>query len=112
MSKPEDIPQDVWDMGAKLAGEYLAWLNAGNSTGHLSEHAVAAMADTIDRAILAAKAEERGDIWAIAVGNAVGERELERMAREAGDAEGCLLHALLARENEQLAAAIRKRGEG
>ena len=59
MTKPDDIDQDAWEIGVRMAGEYLSWLNAGNSTGHLSEHAVAAMADTIARAIMSAKAEER-----------------------------------------------------
>jgi hypothetical protein len=59
MTKPDDIDQDAWDTGVRMAGGYLSWLNAGNSAGHLSEHAVAAMADTIARAIMSAKAEER-----------------------------------------------------
>lgn len=96
MSKPDDIPQDVLE---HARGLMRAWERDGLATVDVA------------RVIMAAKAEEREDIWAIASGNAVGERELERMAREAGDAEGCLLHALLARENEKIAAAIRKRGE-
>jgi hypothetical protein len=59
MTKPDDIDQDAWDTGARMAGEYLSWLHAGNSAGHLSEHAVSAMADTIARAIMSARAEER-----------------------------------------------------
>lgn len=102
MSKPKNIPADVdaeaWEAAADAMAS-VGWFATSMIRGAYS-------------AILAAKAEEREDIWAIAVGNVVGERELEKMAREAGDAEGCLLHALLARENEQLAAAIRKRGEG
>jgi len=98
MSKPEDIAQDVWDLALCFVED--------------AQYTPIEIVGVVSRAIIAAKAEEREDIWAIASGNAVGERELERTAREANDAEGALLHALLARENEQLAAAIRKRGEG
>jgi len=100
MTKPEDIPQDVWDAAMNVL------------LANVDQEYMQTPVERTARAIIAAKAEEREDIWAIASGNAVGERELERMAREANDAEGALLHALLARENEQLAAAIRKRGEG
>lgn len=101
MTKPDDIPQDVWDKAILYSGVYTE--PAGDTLSELRYD--------FARAIMAAKAEEREDIWAIASGNAVGRRELERLAMEAGDAEGCLLHALLARENDQIAAAIRKRGE-
>ena len=102
MSKPEDIPAEVW-AAALVPLRAIEHLD-------LATHEWIGLHEAIARAIIAAKAEEREDIWAIASGNAVGERELERTAREANDAEGALLHALLARENEQLAASIRKRG--
>jgi hypothetical protein len=62
MSKPEDIPQGDWNAGAKIAQEYVSWLDHGNSTGNLSEHATTALADSFARTILAAKAEERQKI--------------------------------------------------
>lgn len=51
--RPDDIPENIWSTGSRMAVEYDAWLNAGNSVGNLSEHAVEAMADTISRAIMA-----------------------------------------------------------
>jgi hypothetical protein len=57
--RPADIPQDVWEAAAKWADEYARWLHAGNSTGVLSDHAEQGLTDTIARAIMAAKTEER-----------------------------------------------------
>lgn len=41
------------DTALRLASEVDQWLKAGNSVGNLSEHAVAGLADTFERAILA-----------------------------------------------------------
>ncbi len=48
-----EIPEDVKATGARMAVEYRQWLDAGNSTGSLSDHATDAMADSIARAIMA-----------------------------------------------------------
>lgn len=53
MSKPDDIPQDVWTTAAKMAAEYDDWVAHGNTTASLSLHAIEAMADTIARAVMA-----------------------------------------------------------
>ena len=53
MSKPEDIPQDVWTAATAEAVLFADWLSAGNSTGSLSDHATSALADSFARAILA-----------------------------------------------------------
>jgi hypothetical protein len=73
MSKPEDIPQDVWDTAIRVA-----------TTSEFTERVKG-----IARTILAAKAEER-----------------EACARIAEDQDGGAI------ECEQIASAIRKRGEG
>lgn len=53
MSKPDDIPQDVWATAEKMASEYRRWVDHGNTLASLSDHAEAAMADSFARAILA-----------------------------------------------------------
>lgn len=52
--KPEDIPQDVWTEADGKALDYLNWLGIGNSEDHQY-----VLAQTIARAIDAAKAAER-----------------------------------------------------
>lgn len=54
MSKPEDIPQDVWNVAEAKAIDYLNWFGAA-----LKSDDQYVLAQTIARAILAAKAEER-----------------------------------------------------
>lgn len=65
MSKPDDIPQDVWDEGVKEAQHFVQWLDAGNSTGSLSPHAVEGLADSIARAIMAERERcaKVAEIW-------------------------------------------------
>jgi len=46
-----EIPRDIIETGRKLAGEVNDWLKHGNSVGHLSEHAVAGLADSFSRAL-------------------------------------------------------------
>lgn len=53
MGKPDDIPEDVWVAANAEAGLYVEWLDAGNSTGSLSAHAVEGLTDSFARAILA-----------------------------------------------------------
>jgi hypothetical protein len=43
----------IRDTALQLAADVDQWLKAGNSVGTLSEHAVAGLADTFERAILA-----------------------------------------------------------
>lgn len=109
MTRPADIPQDVQNEGAKWAGEYYAWLCAGNSTGNLSEHAVAAMADSFACAIMAATeaAYER------CAGIAEGQPYLEyyrtwpwwKMEDGCGNRSN---ESELVTHSDQIAAAIRK----
>ena len=99
MTKPDDIDHDAWDTGARMAGEYLSWLNAGNSTGHLSEHAVSAMTDTIARAIMA----ERERMMPATV-------YFERYCQdEADDVENCVCGLRQHEDAKAFAAAIRNR---
>ena len=103
MTKPDDIDQDAWNAGARMAGEYLSWLRAGNSAGHLSEHAVAAMADIIARAIMSARAEER-ERWKPAT------VYFERYCQdEADDVENCVCGLRQHEDAKAFAAAIRNR---
>ncbi len=56
MSKPEDIPQDVWDSASVKALEYVEWLIPAPDDYAGSEHVLTSV---IARTILAAKVEER-----------------------------------------------------
>lgn len=47
------IPEDVMAMACHEAQFFADWLHHGNSTGSLSEHAIAGLADSIARAIMA-----------------------------------------------------------
>lgn len=47
------IPEDVKRDADKYAHDVAAWIDAGNTTGFLSAHAQAGLADTIARAIMA-----------------------------------------------------------
>lgn len=83
MSKPEDIPQDVWDEASKADADCQRnSCKEESCNGFLCVRALRI-------AILAAKAEER-----------------EACARIAEDQDGGAI------ECEQIASAIRKRGEG
>jgi hypothetical protein len=72
----------------------------------MAKDAAARQQAECDRAAAKARAERERcarlmDAWA------AGHHYHEELARESGDAEGVLLHALLAAENEAAAAAIR-----
>lgn len=56
MSKPEDIPQDVWNVAEAKAIDYLNWFGAA-----LKSDDQYVLAQTIARAILAAKAEAEAE---------------------------------------------------
>lgn len=107
MTKPDDVSQEAWDAALSAVGQMDSDWSHDGATNGLRERKEAV--EIVARAIMAAKEEEREDIWVIASGNAAGRREMERLAMKAGDAEGCLLHAMLARENDRIAAAIRNR---
>lgn len=47
------IPDDVMEAAKVEAAFYRAWLDAGNSTGSLSDHATDGLADSIAHAIMA-----------------------------------------------------------
>lgn len=88
MSKPDEIPQDVWDAALDAAGPL---------------HAFADVVERIARTILAAKAEEREAIQAL-------------LAREAPHSPRRYIYDSTADRRiwacDQLDADIRKRGEG
>lgn len=94
MTRHEDIPERVWAEATRMAREYHQWLNAGNSTGSLSEHAVLAMADTFARAILAAEKRER--------------EACAQIAREHDMASGESIAHMIMTRNEWQPAAVRK----
>lgn len=95
MSKPEDIPQDVWDAAAIKALEYVEWLIPQPDYVSDSEFV---LTQVLARTILAAKAEER-----------------EACAQVADEhsgpfAEGSIFGAGETFAANKIAAAIRKRG--
>jgi hypothetical protein len=55
MSKPEDIPQDVWDSAGLEAMKFVDWLGRGD----LDSDAEHVLTVSISNAVMAAKAEER-----------------------------------------------------
>lgn len=57
--RPEDIPEDVWATAAKWAHDLREWADHGNTMATYADHDEYAFTDTIARAILAAKLEER-----------------------------------------------------
>lgn len=93
MSKPEDISQEAWEYA-------LRWAWKGDLTTEL-----------VARAIMAATLAEREAIEAVIAERAAGEINMIAMAKSDDDAEGHLLHSLLLREQEEIADAIRKRGD-
>ncbi|MBZ9759519.1 hypothetical protein LB553_01280 [Mesorhizobium sp. CA8] len=47
-----EMPEDIRTAARQFASDFDQWLKAGNSFGHLSEHAVDGLADTIAQALL------------------------------------------------------------
>lgn len=88
MSKPDDIPQDVWDK-AVWSLEYPHYREA------------------IARAIMAAKAEEREECAKIASDAKFGREATARSAMAEGDAEAAVLAAMQAKMAEVISQAIR-----
>lgn len=110
MSKPEAIPQEVWDSAAQKASDYLWWVfECWPNTKLPAERLVERLTYDYASAILAAKAEEQEACAAIPdlVANHKfspnDERDLQgtlrALAREVGQ-----------KTASQIAIAIRKRG--
>lgn len=99
MSKPEDIPQDVWDVALRVWAELL-------TADHVGDPEVAHRdVDEIARAILAAKAEER-EACLVAI------RALHADAWGITEEQSALEDAIAALQRRGAAiTAIRKRGE-
>jgi len=89
-----DVPEDIRDEAAKLATDVNDWLKAGNSVGHLSEHAVAGLADTFERALLAERLAQK-------------ERDA-KIAYEAALYSGCPADFIA----EEIAEAVRNQAPG
>lgn len=100
MSKPDDIPHDVFEA---------AMLRVRNElSGHSAAHKTAfGMANIVARAILA----ERERCASVADREALARRNRQAEAATAHDEESHLLHALLAQQSDKIAAAIRKGGD-
>lgn len=47
-----EAPQDIVDTASEEALFFACWLNAGNSTGHLSKHAIEGLADSFQKALI------------------------------------------------------------
>lgn len=106
MSKPEDIPQDVWDEAMRVAVEMEIHAAVGSRTDTKAAVIAIAMVGVAARAILAAKVEERTR-WAPA------QVYFERYCQdEADDVENCVCGLQQHEDAKAFAAAIRKRGEG
>lgn len=89
MNKPAGIQQDIWDEATREAMHFAQWLHAGNSTGSLSEHAVAGLADSIARALQAQR--KRGEDIAIEAGNREGADAWAKCYRSASADIGSLI---------------------
>jgi|GEM_PF-7051144 hypothetical protein len=48
-----EIPEDVMRAARNAAEFYAQWLHDGNSSGHLSPHAIVGLVDSISHAIMA-----------------------------------------------------------
>lgn len=96
MSKPDDIPQDVWDMAANT----------------LDDHAYNPLrVIPIARAIMAAKAEEREACAKLVDDAGQNQRKTALHSLKWGVPEDTANHRYMADRHAEVAAAIRKRGE-
>lgn len=101
MSKPEDIPQDVWDKSIALMQGIPADFSWDGFEDAKSNHACAA--EEVARAIMDAKAEEREACAAVA-----DEYVWDDHALSQATPIGKAVH----HQSVEISEAIRKRGEG
>ena len=109
MSKPEDIPQDVWDYSAAVEHVYCGCAPGRPRSNGTSHHdSCRKKVEAHARAILAAKAEERESCALIV------DAERERILSKQNGKDEQVDHNLrmIAVLFPDVAAAIRKRGEG
>lgn len=108
MTKPDDIPQDVWDYGAAVVHVYCgcaAGRHRNNGTAH--HDSCWKQVEAHARAIM----EEREACAQVAVGLSIRHRVKQSDAMEADRPESHLLHALFASKLDEVAAAIRNRSQ-
>jgi hypothetical protein len=104
MTKPDDIPQDVWNEAYGQALLFVQWIVPAPTDYVQAEHVLAV---SFARAIMAAKAEER-KACAVYHDDLAAQHEA---SREGARGPSRANHGLMMRVHLNAAAAIRKRGE-